>query len=111
MNNERMEEPKKRKACEQTITDSETKTEEEKETKGESPNAMWKGEASGSKPLDMRRAVDSNERGILLHNLGRETSKLFEALHVNVTNVLAEEVAYNLKRSFAPPPTVEAVDI
>ncbi|KAL2644543.1 hypothetical protein R1flu_012130 [Riccia fluitans] len=72
-----MEEPKKQKAHEQSVSDSETKTEEEKETKGESPNATWIGEASVSKLLDMKRAVDFNIWGVFLHNLGRETPKLF----------------------------------
>ncbi|KAL2623797.1 hypothetical protein R1flu_008042 [Riccia fluitans] len=96
MNNEKMEEPKKQKAREQTVSNLETKMEEEKETKGEFPNATWIGEASRSKPLDMRRAVNFNEWEVLLHNLGRETSKLFKALHVNVTNISTEEVGCNL---------------
>ncbi|KAL2629160.1 hypothetical protein R1flu_013846 [Riccia fluitans] len=71
------EEPKKQKALEQSVSDSETETEEEKKMKGESPNATWIGEASGSKPLDTKTMVNFKEWGVLLQNLGRETSKLF----------------------------------
>ncbi|KAL2613574.1 hypothetical protein R1flu_025266 [Riccia fluitans] len=46
MNNKKMEEPKKWKAHEQSASNSETEMEEEKETKGESPNATWIAEAS-----------------------------------------------------------------
>ncbi|KAL2644846.1 hypothetical protein R1flu_012433 [Riccia fluitans] len=76
MNNEKMKEPKKWKVREQSISDIETEMEEEKETKGEFPNATWIGEASKSKPLDMKMAVDFNKWKVLFHNLGRETSKL-----------------------------------
>ncbi|KAL2635120.1 hypothetical protein R1flu_006599 [Riccia fluitans] len=58
MNNKKMEEPKKRKAREQTISDSKTKMEEEKEPKGKSPNATWIGETSRSKPFDTKMAVN-----------------------------------------------------
>ncbi|KAL2644484.1 hypothetical protein R1flu_012071 [Riccia fluitans] len=59
----------------------------------------------------MKMTANFNEWGVLFQNLGRETSKLFEALHVNITNVTAEEMAHNMERIFAPPPIVEAVDI
>ncbi|KAL2624345.1 hypothetical protein R1flu_008590 [Riccia fluitans] len=79
MDKEQREEPKKRKTLEQSVPDSEIKTEEEKEMKGESPNAAWIGEASGSKPLDTKMKVNFNEWRVLFQNLGQETSKLFEA--------------------------------
>ncbi|KAL2650156.1 hypothetical protein R1flu_018284 [Riccia fluitans] len=69
MNNEKMEEPKKQKAGEQSVSDLETEMEKEKETKGEYPNATRTREPSGSKPLDTKRAVDFNEWRVLLHNL------------------------------------------
>ncbi|KAL2624053.1 hypothetical protein R1flu_008298 [Riccia fluitans] len=61
--------------------------------------------------LDTKVTVDFNEWGVLLHNRGRETSKLFEALHVNVTNVSMEEAACNMERTFVPPPAVKTMDI
>ncbi|KAL2633462.1 hypothetical protein R1flu_004941 [Riccia fluitans] len=71
MQNEKMEEPKKRKAREQSVSDSETEmAEEERKTNGEFPNVTWIREASGSKPLDTKTAMNFNEWRILLHNLG-----------------------------------------
>ncbi|KAL2612773.1 hypothetical protein R1flu_024465 [Riccia fluitans] len=62
--------------------------------------------ASGSKPLDLK--IDYDEWGICLESLGHETSKLFEAFHVEVSIVIAEAVARNMKEMFAPPPVAEA---
>ncbi|KAL2620739.1 hypothetical protein R1flu_000944 [Riccia fluitans] len=78
LHNEKMEGPNKRKAHKQTITDSNTKTEEEIKAKSESQNATWIGEASGSKLQDtMITTMEFKEWGILLQNLGRNTSRLF----------------------------------
>ncbi|KAL2635856.1 hypothetical protein R1flu_007335 [Riccia fluitans] len=99
MDNEQKEEFEKQKALEQLGSDSKTKTEEEKETKRESPSAAWIEEASGSKPLDTKKPGNFNEWGVL-QNLGRKTSKFFEALHVNVTSITAEEVARNMEKIF-----------
>ncbi|KAL2635833.1 hypothetical protein R1flu_007312 [Riccia fluitans] len=70
LHHEKMKEPKKRKAREQAVSNLETETEEEEKTKGKSPNATWIGEASESKPLDTKMAMNFNEWGVLLHNLG-----------------------------------------
>ncbi|KAL2634926.1 hypothetical protein R1flu_006405 [Riccia fluitans] len=58
LHNKKMEGPKKRKAREQTIIDSDTETEKEVKTKNESPNTSWIGEASESKPFDTKMAMD-----------------------------------------------------
>ncbi|KAL2644856.1 hypothetical protein R1flu_012443 [Riccia fluitans] len=71
---------------------------------------MWVGEASGRKLLDKKTTVNFNEWGVRLQNLGRETSKLFEAFHVDVASVTMETMARNMEQSFAPPPVVE-IDI
>ncbi|KAL2609978.1 hypothetical protein R1flu_028551 [Riccia fluitans] len=91
-----------------TIFDSDikTETEDEKEPKEEVPRAFCEGEASGSKPLDQK--IDYAKWGIRLESLGHETSKLFEAFHVEVGSVIAEAVARNMKEMFAPPPVAEA---
>ncbi|KAL2642515.1 hypothetical protein R1flu_010102 [Riccia fluitans] len=78
MDNEEEEDTKKWKTLEQTVPDSETKMEDEKEPKGESPHTAWVGEASGSELLDKKTTVNFNEWGVRLQNLGRETSKLFK---------------------------------
>ncbi|KAL2610457.1 hypothetical protein R1flu_029030 [Riccia fluitans] len=52
MDNEEKEDSKKQKALIQTISDFNTKTEDEKEPKEEIPHTTWKGEASGSKSLE-----------------------------------------------------------
>ncbi|KAL2636056.1 hypothetical protein R1flu_007535 [Riccia fluitans] len=110
MDAEEKEDSKKQKALIQTISDSDTKTkmEDEKEPKEEVPRAFCEGEASGSKPLDQKIMIDYEEWGICLESLGHETSKLFEAFHVEVGNVIAEAVAQNMKEIFAPPLVVEA---
>ncbi|KAL2614075.1 hypothetical protein R1flu_025767 [Riccia fluitans] len=71
MDNEQKEESKKRKALEQPSSDSKTKTEDEKQTKGEFPNVVGIGEASGSKLLGTKTMVNFNEWGVLLQNLGK----------------------------------------
>ncbi|KAL2641558.1 hypothetical protein R1flu_009145 [Riccia fluitans] len=98
---------KKHKAAIQTISDSDTETEseEEKEPPKEVPRAFCKGEASGSKPLDLK--TDFAEWGNCVESFSRETSRLFEAFHVEFESVTAEVVAQNLKEMFAPPPVVE----
>ncbi|KAL2653366.1 hypothetical protein R1flu_021494 [Riccia fluitans] len=110
LQHEKMEEPKKRKARDQSISNSETEAEEEKKME-ESPNATWIGEASRSRLLDTKTAVNFNEWEILLHNLGWDILRLFEILLVNVKELSLEEVACNLERFFAPPPAVESVDL
>ncbi|KAL2612023.1 hypothetical protein R1flu_023715 [Riccia fluitans] len=65
-----------------------------------------KREASGSKPLDLK--IDYDEWGIRLESLGHETSKLFEAFHMEVGSVTTEAVARNMREMFAPPPVAEA---
>ncbi|KAL2624357.1 hypothetical protein R1flu_008602 [Riccia fluitans] len=101
---------KKRKAVIQIISDSDIKTEDEKEPKEEVPRTACEGEASGSKPLAQKITVDYDDWEIFLESLGRETSKLFEAFHVEDGNVTVEEIAHNMKEIFAPPLVVE-VDI
>ncbi|KAL2642537.1 hypothetical protein R1flu_010124 [Riccia fluitans] len=78
MDNKEKEDSKKQKALIQTVSNSETKTEDEKEPKEEFPHTMWEGEASGSKPLDKKTTVDFKEWEIHLQNLRQETSKLFK---------------------------------
>ncbi|KAL2651480.1 hypothetical protein R1flu_019608 [Riccia fluitans] len=106
-----MKEPKKRKARKQSVSNSATEKEEEEKAKDESPNATWIGEASRSKLHDMTMAVTFKKWGIVLHNLGRETSKLFEDFLVNINELSPKEVAHNLERISTPPPAVEAVDL
>ncbi|KAL2644197.1 hypothetical protein R1flu_011784 [Riccia fluitans] len=103
MDVEEKEESKKQKSLIQTISDSNTETEEV-------PCTFCEGEASGSKPLAQKRTMDYDDWGIHLESLGRETPKLFEAFHVEVGSVTAEAVARNMKEIFAPPLVVE-VDI
>ncbi|KAL2650011.1 hypothetical protein R1flu_018139 [Riccia fluitans] len=81
-------------------------TEDEKEPKEEVPRAFCEGKASGSKLLDLK--IDYDEWGICLESLGRETSKLFEAFHVEVGTMTTEAMARNMKEMFAPPPVAEA---
>ncbi|KAL2645514.1 hypothetical protein R1flu_013101 [Riccia fluitans] len=68
MDNKEKDDSKTRKALEQTISDSKTKMEDEKEPKEEFPHAVWIGEASKSKPLDKKMTVDLNEWGVHLQN-------------------------------------------
>ncbi|KAL2622992.1 hypothetical protein R1flu_003197 [Riccia fluitans] len=110
MDNKEKEDSKKQKALIQTVSDSETEMEDEKKPKKEFPHTTWEGEASRNKLLDKKMKVDYKEWGVHLQNLGRETSKLFEAFHVEVGNVTVEAVARNMEQIFAPPPVVE-VDI
>ncbi|KAL2630382.1 hypothetical protein R1flu_015068 [Riccia fluitans] len=98
---------KKRKAAIQTVSNSDTETEpeEEKEPPKEIPRAFCEGEASGSKPLDLK--TDFAEWGNRVLSFTRETCRLLEAFHVEYGSVTAEDVARNLKEMFAPPPVVE----
>ncbi|KAL2641465.1 hypothetical protein R1flu_009052 [Riccia fluitans] len=72
-----------------------------KEPKEEVPSTFCEGEVSGSKPLDQKITIDYDEWGICLESLRRETSKLFEAFHMEVGSVTAEAVAWNMKEIFA----------
>ncbi|KAL2613826.1 hypothetical protein R1flu_025518 [Riccia fluitans] len=56
----------------------------------------------------LRSKIDYDEWGIRLESLGHETSKLFEAFHVEVGSVIAEAMARNMREMFAPPPVAEA---
>ncbi|KAL2610296.1 hypothetical protein R1flu_028869 [Riccia fluitans] len=98
---------KKRKTSIQTIFDSNTKNEpeDEKEPEEEVSCVFCEGEASGSKPLGQK--LDFAEWGDRVENLGLETSRLFEAFHVEIGSVTVEAVARNMKEMFAPPPAVE----
>ncbi|KAL2642545.1 hypothetical protein R1flu_010132 [Riccia fluitans] len=98
---------KKCKAAIQTIFDFDTETEpeEEKEPPKEVSRVFCEGEASGSKPLDLK--VDFAEWGNRVESFNRETGRLFEVFHVEFGSVTAEAVARNLKEMFAPPPVVE----
>ncbi|KAL2654043.1 hypothetical protein R1flu_022171 [Riccia fluitans] len=98
---------KKRKASIQTVSDSntETKPEEKKESPKEIPRVICEDEASGSKPLDLK--VDFVEWGNRVESFSRETFRLFEAFHIEIGSVIAEAVAWNLTKMFAPPPVVE----
>ncbi|KAL2620172.1 hypothetical protein R1flu_000377 [Riccia fluitans] len=98
---------KKRKAMIQTVIDSDSKIEmeDEKEPTKEVPQAVGEGEASGSKPLDLK--MDFVEWRNRMESFSRETSRLFEAFHVELGSVTAEAMAWNLKEMFAPPPVVE----
>ncbi|KAL2644785.1 hypothetical protein R1flu_012372 [Riccia fluitans] len=109
MDAEEKEESKKRKALIQTVSDSKIKTKDEKESKEEVPLTFCEGEASRSKPLAQKRTVDYDDWGICLESLGHETSKLFDAFHVEVGSVTTEVVAWNMKEIFAPPHVVEVV--
>ncbi|KAL2632076.1 hypothetical protein R1flu_016762 [Riccia fluitans] len=84
---------KKRKATIQTISDSDTKTEpeEEKEPPKEVPRAFCEGEASGSKPLDLK--TDFAEWGNRVLSFIHETGRLLEAFHVEFGSETAEGVA------------------
>ncbi|KAL2602984.1 hypothetical protein R1flu_007955 [Riccia fluitans] len=101
------EDSKKRKASIQTVSKSDTKTEleDEKEPPKEIPSVFCEGEASGSKPLDQK--LDFAEWGNRVESFGRETSRLFEAFHVEIGSMTAEAVARNMKEMFVPPPVVE----
>ncbi|KAL2644537.1 hypothetical protein R1flu_012124 [Riccia fluitans] len=108
MDDKEKEDSKKCKALIQTVFDSDikTKTEDEKEPKEEVPRAFCEGEANGSKPLGQK--IDYAEWKNRVESLGRETSKLFEAFHVEIGNVTTEAMARNMKGMFAPPPVAEA---
>ncbi|KAL2612533.1 hypothetical protein R1flu_024225 [Riccia fluitans] len=101
------EDSKKRKALIHTVSDSNTEmdTKDEKEPMKEAPCVFCEGKASGSKPLDQK--LDFAEWGNRVESLGRETSRLFEAFHVEIGSVTAEAVAQNMKKIFTPPPIVE----
>ncbi|KAL2624385.1 hypothetical protein R1flu_008630 [Riccia fluitans] len=62
--NEEKEDSKKRKVLIQTVSDFDTKTEDEKEPKEEIPCTAWEGEASRSKPLDQKLTVDYGDWGV-----------------------------------------------
>ncbi|KAL2649535.1 hypothetical protein R1flu_017663 [Riccia fluitans] len=109
MDVEEKEDFKKQKALIQTVSDSETKTKDEKEPTEEIPCTFCEGKASGSKPLSQKRMVDYDDWEIRLESLGRETSKLFETFHMEVGSVTTEAVAQNIKEIFAPPSVVEVV--
>ncbi|KAL2607876.1 hypothetical protein R1flu_026449 [Riccia fluitans] len=98
---------RKRKASIQTVFDSDTKTEleGEKEPPKEVSRVFCDGEASGSKPLDLK--VDFAEWKNRVESFSHETGRLFEAFHVEFGSVTTEVVARNLKEMFAPPPVVE----
>ncbi|KAL2650163.1 hypothetical protein R1flu_018291 [Riccia fluitans] len=98
MDNEEKEDSKKRKALIQTISDFDTKAENEKELMEEIPHIAWEGEASGSKPLEQKTMMDYHDWGVRLESLGWETSKLFEAFHVEVGSVTTEAVARNMEQ-------------
>ncbi|KAL2644363.1 hypothetical protein R1flu_011950 [Riccia fluitans] len=61
LHDEKMEGQHKQKACEQTVLDSDMETKEEAKAKSESPNTTWIREASVSKLLDTKMAVDFKE--------------------------------------------------
>ncbi|KAL2612801.1 hypothetical protein R1flu_024493 [Riccia fluitans] len=84
--------------------------EDEKKPIEEIARTFCEGEANRSKTLAQKRTVEYDDWRIRLENLGRETSKLFEAFHVEVGSVTTEVVAWNMKEIFAPPLVVE-VDI
>ncbi|KAL2608087.1 hypothetical protein R1flu_026660 [Riccia fluitans] len=87
---------KKRKASVQTVFDSDTKTEpeDEKELEEEVPHVFCEGEASGSKPLDLK--LDFAEWENRVENFSHETARLFEAFHVEFGSVTSEVMAQNL---------------
>ncbi|KAL2612579.1 hypothetical protein R1flu_024271 [Riccia fluitans] len=78
---------KKRKSFIQIVSDSDTETEpeEEKEPPKEVPRVFCEGEASGSKPLDLK--VNFAEWGNRVESFSRETGRLFEAFHVEFGSV------------------------
>ncbi|KAL2645372.1 hypothetical protein R1flu_012959 [Riccia fluitans] len=76
MDVEEKDDSKKRKALIQTVSDSKTETEDEKEPTEEIPRTFCEGKASGSKPLAQKRTIDYNEWGIRLESLGYEILKL-----------------------------------
>ncbi|KAL2634094.1 hypothetical protein R1flu_005573 [Riccia fluitans] len=98
---------KKHKASIQTVSDSdtETKPEDEKEPEEEVLHVFCEGETSGSKLLDQK--LDFAEWRNRVESLGRETSRLFEAFHVEIGSVTMEAVARNMKEMFGPSPVVE----
>ncbi|KAL2620243.1 hypothetical protein R1flu_000448 [Riccia fluitans] len=98
---------KKHKASIQTVSDSDTKTEpeNEKELDEEVPRVFCEGEASGSKPLNLK--LDFAEWGKRVESFSRETARLFEAFHVESRSVTREVVALNLKKMFNPPSIVK----
>ncbi|KAL2623579.1 hypothetical protein R1flu_003784 [Riccia fluitans] len=108
--NKENEDSKKQKALIQTVSDSDTEMEDEKEPNEEILHRACEGEASRNKPLDQKIMVDYNDWGICLESLGRETLKLFEAFHVEVGSVTAKAMARNIKQIFALSPMAE-VDI
>ncbi|KAL2653767.1 hypothetical protein R1flu_021895 [Riccia fluitans] len=57
---------------------------------------------------DFDTKIDYAEWGNRVKSLGCETSKLFEAFHMEVGSVTAEAVARNMKEMFAPSPVAEA---
>ncbi|KAL2631315.1 hypothetical protein R1flu_016001 [Riccia fluitans] len=79
--------------CNETVSDSDTETEpeDEKEPEEEVPRVFCEGEASGSKPLDLK--LDFAEWGNHVESFSRETARLFEAFHVNFGSVIAKAVA------------------
>ncbi|KAL2650303.1 hypothetical protein R1flu_018431 [Riccia fluitans] len=85
------EDSKKRKASIQTVSNSDTKikTEDEKEPPKEVPRVFCEGEANGSKPLGQK--LEFAKWGNRVESLGHETSRLFEAFHVEIGSVIAEE--------------------
>ncbi|KAL2654216.1 hypothetical protein R1flu_022344 [Riccia fluitans] len=101
------EDSKKHKVLIQTVSDSNTKTEteDEKEPTKEVPRVFCEAKASGSKPLDQK--FDFAIWGNRVESLGCETSRLFEAFHVEIGSVTAEAMARNMKEMFAPPPVIE----
>ncbi|KAL2642072.1 hypothetical protein R1flu_009659 [Riccia fluitans] len=98
---------KKHKASIQIVFDSDTKTEpeNEKELEEEVPRVFCEGEASGSKPLDLK--LDFAKWRNRVESFSRETARLFEVFHVEFGSVTTEAMARNLKDMFAPPPIVE----
>ncbi|KAL2611425.1 hypothetical protein R1flu_023117 [Riccia fluitans] len=110
MENQEKEDSKKQKALIQTVSNSETKMEDEKEPKEEVPPTIYGGEANRSKALDQKIMMDYEQWEIRLERHGWETSSLFEAFHVEVGSVTVEAMACSMKKIFAPPPVAE-VDI
>ncbi|KAL2633910.1 hypothetical protein R1flu_005389 [Riccia fluitans] len=84
---------KKCKAAIQTVSDSDTKTEpkEEKEPPKDVPRAFCEGEASGSKPLDLKLDFAEWENRVV--SFSCKTGRLLEAFHVEFGSVTAEVVA------------------
>ncbi|KAL2645520.1 hypothetical protein R1flu_013107 [Riccia fluitans] len=110
MDNKEKEDSKKRKALIQTVFDSDTEMEDDKEPKVEIPHTTWEGEASGSKLLEQKTTMNYHDWGVCLKSFGWETSKLFKAFHVEVGSMTMEAITRNMEQVFAPPPVME-VDI